>query len=286
MKNYYQILQVDVKAEQEVIEAAYKRLMRKYHPDVLPPEKRNDKEILEKVQEINEAYETLGNVQYRHEYDNLLLREINNPEVQKTKVEKRAYFVKCAKTKRTFKVLMGRREGWAGPFRVLGLEPIEELSQEVKKNSVVSRIRNFFCKKNSVSSFISGAQQKEGFLSEAEILNLFDETNTLSMSDIEWAGYKCPDCAGEVINPNGTHGNWVRCGTCSRLRCAGGMKKQIDGYYSTCPWCGKTNKLTRSIATGEKEQVLVAGRDEMREQKNPKNILDNEAAKKLFGGEK
>ncbi|HSD83576.1 MAG TPA: DnaJ domain-containing protein, partial [Anaerolineae bacterium] len=35
MKNYYQILQVVPQAEPEVIEAAYRRLMRKYHPDVL-----------------------------------------------------------------------------------------------------------------------------------------------------------------------------------------------------------------------------------------------------------
>ena len=31
--NYYNYLQVSEQAEQEVIEAAYKRLARKYHPD-------------------------------------------------------------------------------------------------------------------------------------------------------------------------------------------------------------------------------------------------------------
>jgi molecular chaperone DnaJ len=34
VKNYYKVLQVDVSANQDLVEAAYKRLARKYHPDV------------------------------------------------------------------------------------------------------------------------------------------------------------------------------------------------------------------------------------------------------------
>ena len=33
-KNYYEILQVDKKASQEIIEKAYKLLAKKYHPDL------------------------------------------------------------------------------------------------------------------------------------------------------------------------------------------------------------------------------------------------------------
>lgn len=62
--NYYKILQVDPSAEQEVIEAAYKRLALKYHPDVnkLPDATR-------RMQEINEAYSVLGNITARKKYD-------------------------------------------------------------------------------------------------------------------------------------------------------------------------------------------------------------------------
>ena len=35
-KDYYRVLQVDSTAEQEVIEAAYRRLAHKYHPDLNP----------------------------------------------------------------------------------------------------------------------------------------------------------------------------------------------------------------------------------------------------------
>lgn len=34
MKNYYEILQVNEKASQEIIEKAYKVLAKKYHPDL------------------------------------------------------------------------------------------------------------------------------------------------------------------------------------------------------------------------------------------------------------
>jgi hypothetical protein len=50
----YKILQVDSEAEEEVIEAAYKRLARKYHPDVSP-----DPASVERMVRINQAWEML-----------------------------------------------------------------------------------------------------------------------------------------------------------------------------------------------------------------------------------
>jgi curved DNA-binding protein CbpA len=50
----YKILQVDPEAEDEVIEAAYKRLARKYHPDVSP-----DPASVERMVRINQAWDML-----------------------------------------------------------------------------------------------------------------------------------------------------------------------------------------------------------------------------------
>ncbi|HEY6568934.1 MAG TPA: DnaJ domain-containing protein [Candidatus Limnocylindrales bacterium] len=50
----YKVLQVDSEAEFEVIEAAYRRLARKYHPDVSPGE-----ESQERMVRINQAWELL-----------------------------------------------------------------------------------------------------------------------------------------------------------------------------------------------------------------------------------
>ena len=41
MKNYYDILEVNRRASKEVIEKAYKVLVKKYHPDLYTGEKQN-----------------------------------------------------------------------------------------------------------------------------------------------------------------------------------------------------------------------------------------------------
>ncbi|GAB4400529.1 MAG: hypothetical protein Kow00123_08660 [Anaerolineales bacterium] len=61
--DYYRILQVDPEADPDVVEAAYKRLARKYHPDLNP-----DPDANQRMQEINLAYEVLGDPQKRAEY--------------------------------------------------------------------------------------------------------------------------------------------------------------------------------------------------------------------------
>jgi curved DNA-binding protein CbpA len=271
MKDYYRILQVDPQAEHEVIEAAYRRLMRKYHPDVLSPDERGSDEVLRKVQELNEAYEVVGDAENRQAFD--LSRDANRqytsglesqnqtaPSPIKTELEHRIYLVRCATTKRTFKMHLGRRKGWSGPFVVMGFELIDTQFEKPKvpnSNNLWGRLSANFPGRHGVAQppapdMLPGPDET--------LQNLLDLANTLSMGDIEWAGHKCPDCAGETINPNGTIGTWSRCGTCHRLKCAGNSKKRIDGYYSTCPWCGATNKTTRSVATGSREQAILRGK--------------------------
>ena len=70
MKNYYEILEVDKKASPEVIEKAYKVLVKKYHPDL-----QNDQNHLryeEKMKEINEAYAILSDDYKKNNYDEQL----------------------------------------------------------------------------------------------------------------------------------------------------------------------------------------------------------------------
>jgi len=63
-KDYYKILQVQPLAEPEVIKAAYDRLARKYHPDT-----NKGSTTLDRMKELNEAFEVLGNPQKRTVYD-------------------------------------------------------------------------------------------------------------------------------------------------------------------------------------------------------------------------
>ena len=67
MKNYYEILEVDKKASPEVIEKAYKTLVKKYHPDLQEAE--NNGQYEEKMKEINEAYSVLSDDFKKSNYD-------------------------------------------------------------------------------------------------------------------------------------------------------------------------------------------------------------------------
>lgn len=66
-KDYYKVLEVDKKASDADIKKAFRKLARKYHPDVNP----NNKEAEAKFKEINEAYEVLGDPEKRKQYDTM-----------------------------------------------------------------------------------------------------------------------------------------------------------------------------------------------------------------------
>ena len=70
MKNYYEILEVDKNASEEVIEKEYKTLAKKYHPDL-----QNNSNCQDKMRQINEAYEILSNDFKRREYDEKIKRQ-------------------------------------------------------------------------------------------------------------------------------------------------------------------------------------------------------------------
>lgn len=63
--DYYKVLGVAKNASEDEIKKAYRKLARKYHPDVNP----NDKEAHKKFQEINEANEVLSDAEKRKKYD-------------------------------------------------------------------------------------------------------------------------------------------------------------------------------------------------------------------------
>ena len=102
MKNYYEILEVDKKASPEVIEKAYKTLVKKYHPDLQNEE--NHAEYEEKMKEINEAYSVLSDDFKKSNYDeqlqestisveeyNKLLQENQNLRAQIETINSRIY---------------------------------------------------------------------------------------------------------------------------------------------------------------------------------------------------
>jgi curved DNA-binding protein len=65
MKDYYQVLGVSRGASDQDIKQAYRKLARKYHPDINP----GDKEAEARFKEINEAYEVLSDKEKREKFD-------------------------------------------------------------------------------------------------------------------------------------------------------------------------------------------------------------------------
>jgi len=64
-RDYYEVLGVSREATEDEIKKAYRKLARKYHPDV----NKEDKDAAEKFKEINEAYEVLKDPEKRARYD-------------------------------------------------------------------------------------------------------------------------------------------------------------------------------------------------------------------------
>ncbi len=64
-RDYYEVLGVSKSASEDEIKKAFRKMARKYHPDV----NRDNPEAEEKFKEVNEAYEVLSNQERRAQYD-------------------------------------------------------------------------------------------------------------------------------------------------------------------------------------------------------------------------
>ena len=68
MKTYYEILGVDMSATQEEIKKAFKKMMRRWHPDMNP----GNENAIKMTQLINEAYSVLSDISKKKQYDSKL----------------------------------------------------------------------------------------------------------------------------------------------------------------------------------------------------------------------
>lgn len=136
MKNYYEILEVSQKASIEVIEKAYKALVKKYHPDGT-----KNKEITEeKIKSINEAYAVLSNEFLREQYDREI-KNINNQNNYIINENKDMNDNDITKEKREKYKVTGSFEGIVGIMKnIYSNKPNLKKVKELTKNDYMSII--------------------------------------------------------------------------------------------------------------------------------------------------
>lgn len=129
-ENYYEILGVTTAADTAEIKSAYRKLARKYHPDVCG----NDSENVQKFKEITEAYETLIDTEKKKKYD--ILKGIyskKEDKVNETSVKKEASKA-YTKTKESEK----QQQGFSNVFNDIldnfKQKPKQKMKKEQPKN--------------------------------------------------------------------------------------------------------------------------------------------------------
>ena len=85
--DYYKVLGVDKSATEKEIKKAYRKLARKYHPDLNP----NDAEAEKRFKQINEANEVLSNAENRKKYDKYGKDWEHAEEFEKQRAQQRQY---------------------------------------------------------------------------------------------------------------------------------------------------------------------------------------------------
>lgn len=257
LPDYYRILQVHPDAESDIIDVAYRRLIRKYHPDALDPSQRDDPAVQATVRAITEAYGVLHDPGKRAHYDTLL----RNTDTQH-RVEQRTYPARCAKTKQVFLLQLARAHESSGPFYVVGIGPVQAPPTDPPQPE--TRLHRFV--RSLLASRRPAATPNPSPLTPTDLLRRFNPAEVLDFGDIDWAGFMCPVCSGIFTYPDGMISTWGVCGKCGHLYCAGATKPTATGGLVICPWCATPRQITYHVRTGTKAHKLVRGQQNQEEQ--------------------
>ncbi len=254
-KDYYEILGVKKDASRDEIKKAYRKLARKWHPDINP----GNKDAEQKFKEISSAYDCLGNDEKKKLYDEFgedSLRAGFDDKKAREYKQWGAYSQEAASEGGTggqgygryqsyediFGDLFGGGSGQEGGFRTAQSARGRDIEYEITID-LLSALR--------------------GFETELSLQKMKD----------------CPGCSGSGIDPKSTMAKCRTCGGSGRIDVARGPIQftkpcpDCHGHGSTgkpCPQCmgsGRVNAADRirvTIPRGVKEgsRVRLAGKGE------------------------
>jgi hypothetical protein len=272
LPDLYAILEVHPKAEPEIIKAAYRRLMKKYHPDALSPELRSDPNILSRVRSINVAYDVLSDPVQRAAYDAAVEQQTNPPiTLINQDIETRVILARCGRTRQRFRILLGRRRGRERFFRVLGFELVDIPRPLLKESPQMLKLPAPLQSPNLLRRIIKRAgsntngpsmpiNETPRFTSKENIYHIHDDSDDVNFTEINFGVSRCPVCKGVHQRSDGTSSGWYRCGRCKRIYCAGAAHLTKLGDFTLCPWCWIIGRLPKKrFKLGEDVDLPVRG---------------------------
>ena len=133
MKNYYEILEVNEHASEEIIEKAYKVLVKKYHPDLYAGE---DKLYAEqKTRDINEAFKILSDSFLREQYDSEMQKDkMMNYTKKQQEFNKQTNKNFINKQNRTVENKKNDKQQKSNNYQVGSIKNIIDIVKEIFKN--------------------------------------------------------------------------------------------------------------------------------------------------------
>lgn len=262
-EDYYKILGVKKDASQDEIKKAYRKLARKWHPDINP----GNKEAEQKFKDISGAYDCLGNAEKRKLYDEFGEDSLNSGfDAEKA----REYKKWGAYQQSTGQSSTGGTGGWSGED--FGrYQSYEDLFGDLFSSRGAGGGANY----NFRGSMSSRGRDMEHEMTIDLISALKGFETELSMQKLK----PCQSCSGSGIDPKSGMTTCSTCGGSGRLDVANGPINftkecpQCHGHGSTgrpCTQCSgqgqvyTTERIKVTIPKGVKEgsKVRVAGKGE------------------------
>lgn len=220
-KNYYEILGISVDAATDEIKSAYRKLARKYHPDI-----NKSPDAVDRFKDITEAYNVLANEKDREQYNTLKGYFHSEKTNTSSKTAEDLYKKQQAKNK-DYHSQFDNSTNKSGTKD----EKKEEVKKNNKKNSIFKTIKYWFAKLKKNKRNKDNKKPKKGDNITTDITITPDEVITGSKRIINIRTTQtCPNCFGH--------------------RFANGSK---------CPKCNgkgeitKTKKITVTIPKGIKD---------------------------------
>ena len=250
-KNFYEILGVPKNASQEEIKKAYRKLARKWHPDINP----GNKDSEQKFKEISSAYECIKNDEKRKLYD-----EFGEGGLQA------GFDAEKARQYRQWNAFQQGAQAGAGP----------EFGRYHSYEDIFGDLFDFETGRGGFRSTAPSKGRDIEYEMNIDLLSALKGFETeLSMQKIKI----CSGCQGSGIDPKSKMTTCTTCGGSGRLNVAEGPIQftkpcpQCNGHGQrgkTCSQCGGsgqvpgTERIRVTIPKGVKEgsKVRVSGKGE------------------------